>query len=519
MTTVSGTDFASTLPKGPGPERERLILQTIRRGQHLPPVWLEVPTRHGDHEGRLFVAADALRVGHAEDAIRVNATAETTQHIADHLGTVLPTSRICDLVWQHAHVRLTPSTQVPDAQMANTDRMVRHSREVDAKRRGRCGLIANVGKHWVLSNRLQGRPGTAANYGWFRADGSPIQTLGIQHNIQHVDYSQVIRLVRRDMIVDGRVRDIQEVGADPDLAGLVSSEGVLRVWRVADPLDDDGDAEPPADPMEDPANWRDPLRLGMKGPDVAAWQRVLIADGHHLDPWRDDGDFGPATHNATAAWQRERQVPVTGEVGGATRAAIGSAAKPEPLSPVDLGPIAFRQARNYTPANRSKVDVVVIHTMEAVEASTTAENVAAWAAGPNAPQASWHYAIDDDSIVQCVREEDVAWAAPSRNHNGIQLEHAGYARQTAEQWADAFSTRMLARSAMLTARICTRWNIPIRFVAAEELRRGVRGITTHWEVTKGPGRGQTWHTDPGLYFPMERYLELVAAAAREVDLG
>ena len=29
--------------------------------------------------------------------------------------------------------------------------------------------------------------------------------------------------------------------------------------------------------------------------------------------------------------------------------------------------------------------------------------------------------------------------APGANHNGIGLEHAGYARQSAEDWADAFS--------------------------------------------------------------------------------
>ncbi|MEQ9324536.1 MAG: hypothetical protein RIF41_35555, partial [Polyangiaceae bacterium] len=74
-------------------------------------------------------------------------------------------------------------------------------------------------------------------------------------------------------------------------------------------------------------------------------------------------------------------------------------------------------------------------------------------------------------------------------------------------------------SARLVARICARWNIPVRFVRADELRRDVRGITTHWEVTKGPGRGRTWHTDPGPYFPMERYLELVRASQREDDGG
>src|SRR5690606_3616018 len=107
----------------------------------------------------------------------------------------------------------------------------------------------------------------------------------------------------------------------------------------------------------------------------------------------DDGDFGTVTHNATVSWQRERNLPATGVVDQATRISIGSAPLPRP-EPAPLDPIPFVQARNFTWANRPRVDVVVIHTMEAAETSTTAENVAAWAAGPSAPQASWHYAID-----------------------------------------------------------------------------------------------------------------------------
>lgn len=441
--------------------------------------------------------------------MRVSLTAASAQRVADHLGTVLPTTRICDLIWAQARVRASPSTQLADAQMAWTSRMVRHSREVDDKVRCRAGLRANVGKDWVLTNALAGKPQLAANYGWYRPNGQPIQTLGLKHDIHHVDYSQVVRLVRRDVIVDGRVRDIEEVGKDATLAPLLSSEGALLVWRL--PGVPKTDLAPvPAPVVPEPVSWP-VLKLGTRGPAVAAWQRQLMADGYDLSPWNDDGDFGTMTHNATISWQRERTLPATGVVDAATRAAIGS--QPVPRPDPAVGDIAFKQAKNYTKAGRTMVDVVVIHTMEAAESSTTAENVAAWGAGPNAPQASWHYAIDDDSIVQCVREEDVAWAAPSRNHNGIQLEHAGYARQTAEEWADPFSTRMLARSATLTAAICARWNIPIVFVDAAGLLLGERGITTHWEVSKGPGKGQTSHTDPGRYFPMERYLELVRAAS------
>lgn len=166
----------------------------------------------------------------------------------------------------------------------------------------------------------------------------------------------------------------------------------------------------------------------------------------------------------------------------------------------------FVQARNYTrvTGKRRQVDLLVIHTMEAPEKPSTAEDIAAWFAGATAPQASPHYCIDADSVVQCVREQDVAWAAPPCNHNGIQLEHAGYARQTPGEWADAYSQQMLRRSAELAADICRRHGIVPNYVNAVGLKRGLRGITTHANVSWAFKRST--HTDPGQGFPMASYL-------------
>src|SRR4051812_19382269 len=109
----------------------------------------------------------------------------------------------------------------------------------------------------------------------------------------------------------------------------------------------------------------------------------------------------------------------------------------------------FVQARNYTRAGRNAIDLIVVHTMEAPEKPGTAENVADWFAGATAPQASAHYCIDADSIVQTVRDEDIARHAPGANHNGIGLEHAGFARFTVGDWGNDYNRRMLDRSSTL----------------------------------------------------------------------
>jgi N-acetyl-anhydromuramyl-L-alanine amidase AmpD len=169
--------------------------------------------------------------------------------------------------------------------------------------------------------------------------------------------------------------------------------------------------------------------------------------------------------------------------------------------------IPFVQARNYTKGRSGPVDVIVIHTMESPEKPDTAENVAHWFAGSTAPQASAHYCIDSNSVVCCVKDSDVAWHAPGANHNGIGLEHAGRAAQGPKDWSDPYSTAMLAISAELTAAKCKEYDIPVTWLRPADLRAGRRGITGHVDVSHAFKKSD--HSDPGVNFPVERYLALV----------
>lgn len=170
--------------------------------------------------------------------------------------------------------------------------------------------------------------------------------------------------------------------------------------------------------------------------------------------------------------------------------------------------IKFVQAKHYTPCAERYVDVLVIHTMESPEKPDTAEAVANWFAGATAPQASAHYCIDSNSIVQCVRDHDIAWAAPNANHNGLHLEHAGRAAQRAKDWSDAYSTRELLLSAELAAKKATLYDIPVRKLTPAQVRAGNLGFCGHIDVTRAfPGTGT--HTDPGPGFPWKRYLSYV----------
>ncbi len=182
---------------------------------------------------------------------------------------------------------------------------------------------------------------------------------------------------------------------------------------------------------------------------------------------------------------------------------------------MNLHTIPFVPARHFRAGRRKPVRLIVLHDMEAAETTKTAENVAKWWNGPASPVSSAHYCVDSDSIVCCVRPEDTAFHAPGANEDGIGIELAGYARQTAAEWADAYSTAMLARAAELVASLCSTYELPVALVDVFGLQHGATGITTHALVSKAFKKST--HSDPGPSFPMAAFLDQVLAAKRRLD--
>lgn len=186
-----------------------------------------------------------------------------------------------------------------------------------------------------------------------------------------------------------------------------------------------------------------------------------------------------------------------------------------------LPPIAFRQAIHFTPFAPfpRNIALIVLHTIESSELDLTAENMAAGISNPATTwRASWHYAVDRNSIVQSVRDRDVAWAAPGANANGLQIELAGRARQNAAEWDDPYSRSTLLLAANLVAHKCVEHVIPARFVDFVTLRAGApfaRGITSHAAVSLAFGKST--HTDPGRDFPWSWFIETVGALLRGAE--
>jgi len=168
----------------------------------------------------------------------------------------------------------------------------------------------------------------------------------------------------------------------------------------------------------------------------------------------------------------------------------------------------FVQAKWYTAANRTKIDLIVVHDMESGEGLHTAEDTAQFFKnGSGGRPSSAHVCVDSNSLVECVHDKDIAYQAPGANSNGLGAEHAGVARQTLAEWQDPYSEAMLHISAAWTAIKCIKYGVPIKYVDWHGLLRGERGITTHNDVSLAFHKSTHW--DPGPHFPMAHYIELV----------
>jgi N-acetyl-anhydromuramyl-L-alanine amidase AmpD len=165
----------------------------------------------------------------------------------------------------------------------------------------------------------------------------------------------------------------------------------------------------------------------------------------------------------------------------------------------------FVASPNRTRTDGRAIDVVVVHTMEAAERRDTAEAVARWFARPET-KVSAHYCVDADSVVQCVRERDIAWHARGGNEHSIGIELAGYAGQGPKGWDDDYSWSVLERAAEVAAGVCRRHDVPVRRLRAEDLVARRRGLTGHVDVSEAFRRSTHW--DPGPAFPWRRFLRL-----------
>jgi hypothetical protein len=237
---MTGAGFLEATKHMDRATREGAIFDAIAAGivPAFASKFVEVRVVNGGRTGVVQVAVDYAAIGTDEDFVRIAMSPITAQRLADLFGYVLPTRKLVDAIYGAAVMKLAPSPLPPSPQMMSNDYYRRHHEAIESQRAGRSTgeLVAGHKKDVVITKRLAQRPDRVAIYGWHRLDGRPIQPLSLVHEASYADYSHGIRWVRGTMLVDGVERPVGDVLRNPEMAILISDEGVLASQRAAAPF-------------------------------------------------------------------------------------------------------------------------------------------------------------------------------------------------------------------------------------------------------------------------------------------
>ena len=147
--------------------------------------------------------------------------------------------------------------------------------------------------------------------------------------------------------------------------------------------------------------------------------------------------------------------------------------------------------------------LIVIHTAECGESANADKGIHNTLVSRRIPV---HRIFDADSEIQMLDITAPCGAARGLPRaDGIHYEHAGTARQNAEEWADGYSVEMLERSAIRAAEDSLAENIPVFRLTEGADVRGGSGFCGHIDITNAYDvKGGHW--DPVPSFPWDYYL-------------
>ncbi len=236
---LSGAEFARRITPLDLVEREQEVVAQVTAGnvpdflRKLCPVSAIYVADGKTNTATFYATPDYLAVGSDDDYFLVHISPNTAQRIADALHCSLPTPKMVDEIYAATEVKLPPSPIPPSPAMTTVSVFSNHNATVRAQRAEQLkahplgALVSGHQKDVVISAKLASAPGKVAIYGWHQTNGVPIQPLYLKHAVAWVDYSQCTRLVQQQMTVNGSMKTVAEVLADPALASLLSNEGPI----------------------------------------------------------------------------------------------------------------------------------------------------------------------------------------------------------------------------------------------------------------------------------------------------
>jgi hypothetical protein len=228
-----GAELARALRSLEFEAREERIYDEVARGN--VPSWLRRLERveiGGEIDGRrrwvaFWAMPDYLSVGSDDDYFLVPLSAGTAQRIADLVGGSLPAPAMVDAVWSSASVRLIPIRIRPDENIRTVRYFERHNSLIQGQRwqhRVPRGAFIAGHKLDVVATAGGAARDDAALYGWHLPGGRPIQPVYAIAPDRPPQFSIGVRLVHREILVDGRRGELADALRDPELLRLLGGQ-------------------------------------------------------------------------------------------------------------------------------------------------------------------------------------------------------------------------------------------------------------------------------------------------------
>ena len=242
---LTGSQVSEIISSMPLEEREEAIYKEISSGnipdflRTFKPVHLKMEIHNKNISATYYVSPDYLAIGSDNDYFLMPMTPKLAQKCADFMGCSLPTTKMVDDIYKSADLKLLPEPIPPSPKMTTVpvfykhNELVKKQRDIYLQKNPLGDLVAGHKKDIVITNKLYNPEFTknVAIYGWHKPDGKPIQPLYSKHVDWWADYSHGVRLISNNMEVNGKKMLVSEVLSDPNLAELLSYEGVIPVSR------------------------------------------------------------------------------------------------------------------------------------------------------------------------------------------------------------------------------------------------------------------------------------------------
>lgn len=189
-----------------------------------------------DNTLEYLVSSDSLCIGDKDNRIRLPLSGPRAQVVLDKYHCILPTKKMSDQIWKSAEIKLEPKPRPGpyDSSMFSIEAIIIHSEKIDKQLIGKDSslLIAGHKKDVVITNKLApNNPNKRlAIYGWHRLNGEAIQGPTVNfsvHEREYFDYSHHVRLVSKDCMLNGEVKDICSILESSEYSHLISDEGKL----------------------------------------------------------------------------------------------------------------------------------------------------------------------------------------------------------------------------------------------------------------------------------------------------